>query len=364
MKTLTKQEVFDMIYGCTILGTGGGGSLLRGLEMLEKDFAEGKELNMISLDELPDDGMIATPYGCGAPIKEGEGLDPKFDRLPRLDDSPAVLAFRTLEEYLGEKCCAVSSTELGGENTAEALHIACQLGLPIVDSDPTGRSVPDLQHTTYYVHDLPIYPLALATNFGETMIIKNVIDDFRAEDIVRAVVVASGNELGGVDHPMRGEVYKKSVIPDALTYAMNIGKTLRETKSAGGDVAAALADSFDGKILFKGTIGETPWESRDGFNFGNIHINGIGSFQGETYRIWIKNENIVSYRNEAVDVSVPDLICMVDKNGEPVTNPNWVKDMEVTVFALPAPEIWKTPKGLEVFGPRSFNFDFDYKPFK
>ena len=42
-------------------------------------------------------------------------------------------------------------------------------------------------------------------------------------------------------------------------------------------------------------------------------------YTGETYRIWLKNENIISYRNGEVDVMAPDLICMIGEDGNPVT---------------------------------------------
>lgn len=67
MKTLTKQNIIDILYGCTVLGTGGGGNLEEGLAMMEQDFQEGRQLRLADLDELPDDAYIATPYGCGAP---------------------------------------------------------------------------------------------------------------------------------------------------------------------------------------------------------------------------------------------------------------------------------------------------------
>lgn len=51
---------------------------------------------------------------------------------------------------------AIGSTELGGENTAEALHVALLMDLPLIDADPAGRSVPELQHSTYYVKNVPI----------------------------------------------------------------------------------------------------------------------------------------------------------------------------------------------------------------
>jgi hypothetical protein len=46
----------------------------------------------------------------------------------------------------------------------------------------------------------------------------------------------------------------------------------------------------------------------------------------------------------------------------PVTNPYIEAGMRVTVVGLPAPEEWKSEKALKVFGPKSFGFDFDYKP--
>ena len=36
---------------------------------------------------------------------------------------------------------------------------------------------------------------------------------------------------------------------------------------------------------------------------------------------------------------------------------------ELISLAMAAPAVWTTPRGLEVFGPRSFGFEVDYKPF-
>ena len=59
-------------------------------------------------------------------------------------------------------------------NTAEALHIACLLNRPLVDADPAGRSVPELIHSTFYLKDRPIHPMAVATWFGDVIIPKEV----------------------------------------------------------------------------------------------------------------------------------------------------------------------------------------------
>ncbi|MGF6376599.1 DUF917 family protein [Clostridiales Family XIII bacterium PM5-7] len=366
MKTLTKQNIIDILYGCTVLGTGGGGNLEDGIAMMEEDFRDGKPLVLASLDDLPDDAWIATPYGCGAPLALDAVEDERFKKLPHLDYPMSLLAFRSLEEYFGEKFFAVSSTELGGANTAEALHAACQLGIPVMDADPAGRSVPELQHSTYFVKNKPIHPMAVSTEFGDVVIIKDVVDDFRAEDIARSIAVASGAMVGVADHPMQGKDYKEAIIPDAISYAMRIGEILREARDAGKsgeEVVTEIAKEMNGKVAFKGTVEKTPWEQTGGFNIGEIYLNGKDAFEGEAYRIWFKNENIMAYRNEKLDATAPDLICMIGKDGNPITSPNFESGMEINILYLPSPEIWTTKEGLECFGPRHFGFEVDYVPF-
>ncbi|MFI3249892.1 MAG: DUF917 domain-containing protein [Eubacteriales bacterium] len=271
MKTLQLQDAIDILTGCTLLGTGGGGRLSDGIKMIEADFKQGKPLKLISLDEIPDDGMIATPYGCGAPPEEG------------------------------------------------------------------------------------------ATQFGESIVIPEVVDDLRAEDIVRSIAVVSGDLVGVADHPMRGRDFKSSVIPNAISQAWEIGTTIRQAQETGEtQIPSLLANQFNGKIAFHGEMTETPWSCTGGFNIGEIHLKGVEEFQGESYRIWMKNENIVGYRNGIVDASVPDLLCMIDHEGNPLTNPDWVIGNTITLLVLPAPTIWTTPRGLELLGPHSFGLDFDY----
>ncbi len=358
MRTLTRQNILDIIYGCAVLGTGGGGSIAEGLEVMEDDLKENREIQLISLEELPDDCLVATPYCCGAP--EVDGSENSYSGLESIAEPMALVAFRKLEEHFGKEFYAVSSTELGAANTADALHVACRLGLPIIDGDPVGRSVPELQHSTYFVNNVPIAPMAIATQFGDAMVITDVVDDFRAEQITRAIAVASNNLVGVADHPTTGEVMKRSVIPNAISYSMRIGEILRIEKE---NAPEKIAQEMSGKILFKGKVSDMPWDCVGGFNVGNIMLEGTGEYIDSTYRLWFKNEIIVSYLNEEVDVSVPDLICMIKKDGTPLTMPNFSVGDEMTILALPAPQIWKSEKGIKCLGPRSFGFEFDYKPF-
>ena len=134
MRKLEKQEIIDLLYGC---------ALALGLAAIEEDFQQGKELFLAKPEEVPAGSYVSVPYMCGSPASLDK-CGKEYARLPVLGYPESLLAFRTLEEYFGKPFFGVVATELGGANTAYALHIACQLGLPIIDGDLTGirRDVP------------------------------------------------------------------------------------------------------------------------------------------------------------------------------------------------------------------------------
>ena len=176
---------------------------------------------MVSLDEVPDDAWVASPYFCGSLTPSTPEEEPKIP--------VELLAFRALQEYFGEKFFGVVSTELGGGNTAAALSVAANLDIPIIDGDPAGRSVPELQHTTFYINNVSITPMSVGTSAGDVIIIKNASDHYRAETIVRSIAVASGGRVGVTDHPVHGKQLKTSLIPNAISQAEKIGAKVKRT---------------------------------------------------------------------------------------------------------------------------------------
>lgn len=141
---LNRENLLDILYGCAILGTGGGGSLDEGIEMIDEALAAGKEFKLTTFEEMSPEDVIGTPYACGAisPLTEEEIK--KYARLKETDESFYILCMKQLERFLGREVSAVISTELGGGNTATAFYVGAMTGRPIVDGDPAGRSVPAL----------------------------------------------------------------------------------------------------------------------------------------------------------------------------------------------------------------------------
>ena len=70
MRKLHKQDIVEILYGATLLGAGGGGSLCFGLDMLKKLEETGEiiELDLLELNEIGDDEYAAMVAGLGSPV--------------------------------------------------------------------------------------------------------------------------------------------------------------------------------------------------------------------------------------------------------------------------------------------------------
>lgn len=362
MRKLTLEDVQDILVGCTILGTGGGGSLEKGLKLVEEDFRQGLEYNLVSLEEIPEEALCACPYFCGSIGPEQR--EDRYYSYPRVAELETVTAVRALERFLGRNLEAVVSVEYGGMNTAVAMSTGARLHKCIVDADGAGRAVPDLQFSTYYVYQRPIYPLAVANAIGDVAVFEKVADDFRAEDLVRALAVVSGGMVGMVDHPCTGKELRGAVIPAALSYAGKVGRARRLALEQGRDPVQEILAAGEGYLLFQGVVKkDTQWENTAGFTIGTIEFTGSGDYQNSEFKVWFKNENAICWENGQVAATVPDLICVVEtKSGYPITNPFCKAGMEMTVLGFQAPQVWRSPGGLSILNPQFFGFPVEYVP--
>lgn len=355
MRKLSYENAVDILVGCTILGTGGGGSLAEGIEAVKKAFDEGFEFNMIDFDEIKDDAYYVNPYFCGS-ISPDEEDEEEHRELE--------YAIKALEEYMNVNFEGVVSIEYGGGNTGEAMATGARTGKFIVDADAAGRAVPELQFSTYFITNKPIYPFSVATKYKDTVIFTKVASDARAEELSRMMAVATDNTVGMADHPIKGRDLKTSVIPNALSYSENAGRIQRESVEKGNNPISELVNKCDGKLLFQGRVSKenTEWSIKDGFTVGTIGIDGSGDFINSNFKVWYKNENMVAWKDGEVVLTCPDLICVVDaETGYPITNPNCNPGNNITVLGFKAHDFWKTEKGLSILNPKFFGFDMDVK---
>ena len=362
MRTLDYSEVDDILLGATILGCGGGGDPAEGRNAMRRAYDAGLAVTLAAPDELADETLVGCPYGVGGLTRGSE--DP-YAGLPRTEEHPVVLAVQALSEHLGRPFGALITGELGGASVADAFYPAAVLDMPVVDADPVGRAVPELEQSMFYLAGLPLAPQAAVNEVGDTALITKVANDQRAEALARALAVASRNQVWVADHALLWREMRGVVIHGAIGQSQKVGAALREAREAGADGADAVAAAGSGRVAFRGTVTKSEWRDEAGFTVGETALSGLGDESGVTYRMWFKNENLVAWREGVPDLTCPDLICVLDEvSGEPVTNPHAVIGQRLAVIGLPAPSSWQTANGQQVLGPRHFGFELDYTPLR
>ncbi len=363
MKKLSKQELHDILLGASIISTGGGGTLEDGIEIVDKALEDGMEFNLVNDSEFELDSYVGTPYGCGSISPFTKEQQEAYDKMEKIEETNVVLAVKAFEETMGINIDGIIATELGGHNTASALEAAARLGKPIIDADPAGRSVPCLEQTTYFLKDISIAPMGVASVFGDTVVIPHVANDTRAEELTRSLAVASFNNVGVVDHVNTWKVIREAIHLNTITWCLEIGQAAREEIEKGNDYASRIVNDFDGYHIFEGIVTKSFYEDKDGFTIGETHIKGINDYENDELVIWYQNENLISTLNGKPYVLTPDLINVVDcKTFMPVLNPFAKEESHVKVFGHRARSEWRSEKGLSILSPKFFNFDYEYTP--
>jgi DUF917 family protein len=271
-----------------------------------------------------------------------------------------------LSQYLGKKFDATFEAEAGGA-TAGALTTAQRMNIPIIDACPSGRCLPEVQMSPFFLNGVTRAPLAGVTRYGDVVLIPKVVDDFRVEDLTRALAVASGGAVTVAANAVTGKALKANLIPGFLSKAIHLGRAAREAVEAGRDPVAAVVKEGDGFLLFVGTVTKSDSRGEQGFGWTEALLDGTGPFAGSRYKIFNKNENMVAWRDGKLDAAAPDLICPLDpKTGWAMKTPGVIGSFPIgaplAIVGFANHRIWRTPKAIEMVGPRHFGFDEDYQP--
>ncbi len=126
-------------------------------------------------------------------------------------------------------------------------------------------------------------PNAIITRWGDEIIIKNAVDEYRVDNIGRAIAVASGRNATITMAPLSGAPLERGVIPGYLPEAMLYGRTVREAREAGDDPITALIDVAGGYKLFRGIVTKSDERGERGFNWVEAKFRGVGDYHGRSY---------------------------------------------------------------------------------
>ena len=352
----TREEAEDLVLGATILGTGGGGDPGEGLRMMEEALRIAGGVRVVDLEELPGDAVAVSAYYVGTVAPTAR------TRTRVVIRDPVGEAFSEMERLLGRRIGGLVATEIGGGNTPVVFEIAAKTGLPVVDGDLLGRAAPELHQCTVHIHGYTMYPSVIVTETGNVVVVRRYSDIDDYESLARFVSVLAGRHAAVVDTPLDREALERVLVRGTITLSLRLGRAVREARRRGENPVATIARVLGGWVVFKGIVESYKWRDEGGFLVGETSVRGVDRWSGRRLRTWIKNEHIIAWVDESPAVMPPDLITFVRPSGEPVLNSELREGDEVYAIAAPAPSIWRTEKGLELFGPKHFGFNYDYVP--
>ncbi len=349
----------DIALGAAFLGAGGGGDPAAMVLQARHAIEVGRPVKVLDVSDLVDDQLIAPCAWVGAPTVCDE-------KIP--NGKELVLGIRKLEEVLGKSVAAVFSMEIGGANGIAPIVTAATLGLPIVDCDGMGRAFPESQMVTFNIYGQDACP-AVVTDCNGNTIVLHTISNLEEERFARSLSVAMGATCHVVDYPCNGHQVKQHAVRQTLSVSRGIGKSIRGARSNSADPFEALFTYLRGAIgyrragtIFDGKIVDIDRNTEGGFSVGEIMIEAFGAGT-DCLTVRFQNENLIARKGNQVLGLVPDIISVLDREtAEAITTERLRYGQRVRVVGTSVPEILRTPKALEVLGPKVFGIEEPYVP--
>jgi hypothetical protein len=349
-RLLDSAALEAMARGCAILGAGGGGDPRIGLLQALQATDDYGPVELVDLDELPDDALIMPCGMIGAPTVHIEKIE-NGSEGGRLRDR--------LEEITGRKVAALMAAEIGGANGLQPISWAARIGLPVVDADGMGRAFPEVPQVSMHVSGIEPSPCVMTDERGN-MIVFNTISGHWMERLARAAAVEFGGSAASTEYTLTVAQARTATVRGTVSLATRIGQAL--TDAAHHPIAAVLAATGAFRLV-TGKIADVERRTTKGFVRGSIVVEGLGGDSGRLIRLELQNENLVALEQGRVLASVPDLISVLDtETADAITTERVRYGQRVTVIAFGCDPIWRSDGGLAVAGPRTFGYDFDYVP--
>jgi len=335
MRKILPSDIEALLVGSTLFGTGGGGTPLEAREIYSDLFAATAELPLASLEDIPTDGVLVSAFGVGS-------------AAGRADVGAVSRAFNALAERMQKRIHGVVPVEIGPKSIATAAFLAHGLGVPTLDADIVGgRSTPEVFLETITLYDIPRTPLAVANERGEVELLCERVSPLEEERFLRDFAARSGGQAYVVGYPLSPADLERAVETGTVSAALEAGQSI-----IAGD-RQWLSDRFGMRSVFSGAITAIVPRETSGFLSFDIVVRN----SADEARVFIKNENLIVWRNGEVTLTCPDLIVLLNRVGRPLYNTELTVGLEVEIVGLPAAPRWQTVAGRELFNPRTFGFD-------
>lgn len=302
---LSAAELDDILLGATFLGSGGGGPVVLGQQMVDHLKKLNKPVLLVEPAILPAGIVGAIAAGVGSPLAASQdfplaALSHAWDRLAAGGDPLGV----------------VVPAEVGAGNSFIPFIVAAERGLPVIDGAGADRAVPKLPMVSFYGAGIPVGDVVLA---NATQWFEFQADTAPHADVAMRAVIDGGlfnEDAGAALWRMTGEQISKNAIPGVTTKALKVGSLLRTSH----DLLPDLVQALKATVVVQGTITEVVDPTSGGFDAGRVVI--ASSDSRTTYTVLTVNENIAVFSSEQPEplYVAPDLLCYVLLDGTPFSN--------------------------------------------
>ena len=327
------DQLEEMLYGLSFLGSGGGGGFGDGMTLLQTiATTHPNGITIENFSQIVTDDQYIVAGGIGAP----DALSSKIPELIVAINAAIDLASPTQPS-------SIFSVESGPVNSFLAVAINLANGTPIFDGDGAGRSVPSLTNLSYANQaDYPIAPVALAAAPATpsdpppaTKVFTTTQNAAQAEEQIRELISMDprfGQIAGLALWKQKGDDFEHApFIPGTFDLAFRVGEVLKANDTDFFTMIHTLEPllDFEGRSVIAsglGVLDDVSTETVGGFDIGTVSVLIQDDAEQVPVKIYNKNENIFSViafpsaspigteEVNAIFVTAPSLISYVLKD--------------------------------------------------
>jgi uncharacterized protein len=308
IRELTHEDAIDAIWGGSVLACGGGGWVSHGELMAEMATRMGTPV-LCSVDDIPDEALVATVTAIGAPGARDWEIQPR----------DYVNALQLVMDHAPGPIVAVLTAQNGASTTLNGWIQSSMLGVKVLDAAGDVRAHPTGKLGGMGLTERPGYETVQAVAGGNRklhgdtrLVVRGTI--VTTSNILRDASVRVGGFIAAARNPVEARWVKDNAALGAITYALQLGKAMRAAAPQGADaVIAATCKQTGGSILATGAARITsPMRTEGGFDHGALEVDGLS--------LRYLNEYMTVDRGKQRVATYPDVITTLSaKTGRPAT---------------------------------------------
>ena len=315
MYKINQDDMKLIVNGASFLASGGGGGVSSANDVINNIMTFSQTVDVATVDEITASSECLVVCGVGAP----DAPDLKFLNSP----ADGLL---DLQKKTGKTYTHVLPIEVGAMNSMIPLLACAKLNIPFVDADGAGRSVPQMDMSTYGLKKFDPAPTLVVSEENKQFPLspKTAAE---LESQVREVVSTELHDAGTVaTWSLTGQqaTEPEAVVPGSLSLAKELGVAMAGSEPLNG--VLSLLDGYYEKtkvVMKEATVTHCSNKVEDGFDVGTITLKDSANEQ-RTIKLFFVNETLLSVVEEnGIPVELmlgPDMLCSMGVNGQPMTN--------------------------------------------